>query len=1477
MMHQQAAYVPPPPIPVTSFPQTSLVHQQPPQQPQQPQQPQPTPAPPLKTPYGIEPQDVPWLADLIARQAVRLFDSRLLQDLTPGVAIGHHYALHTAQAQIQVYSPGAPPTTTTCLAALKQYHRPADMIMELHQLLTTPASPYTNPLLGVVQLGDQNLTCLMVPFHPLGNLRQYIADHRAKLSALQQMQIIHDIASGLEFLHQRGIHHMNLHTANVLVSMDGMAILTDFGRPNVRAEVGQPPKPTVELERVRSLATVFMAPEVLASGAYSSLSEVYALGMVMFELLTGHVAFERELGNPGLSTRIMFGRQDAIPPNITSSPGPAYEALILNCWKLKPRERPHLSELKHQLEQLMAECRRKNELARLEQQQQQQILEHNTNNTNNTPLSPTANAPPALYTPNFITTTQVIVTDSVRSGSVSTLNSSPQDGLLSTGSGGSANGENTSSSTKKPVEAWTIGQATAPTVTQQRDALPVTSRALEISSGQLKNKSMSGTEHLFTATMSSTNVPPVLAVPVVQTSMTSQTQSSAVAVTGTSTVDQGSNKGNIPSSPTPSGSSSTSSVAFSTSAWPLPPVRASSSSQGTTTNGPPVSHSTVSETKPSPIHIPARSTSYAPATSTPRNNSLPKPVVSPDSLLSPDSLFNPGRNTMIIADAIEKQQKEEPMPTHFNWRKMPRIPGEMSQSVASSVQIVGNGNGREVHHGTTSKTVAAQNGNQDQQQRRENIKSYVATIEQADPDYHHPVPVPQRHQQPTENVNMSANSSTSSMANNGRSTRESFLVIPAFPEPPSTLHNRRISNIDVRYRSNARQNMPRLQEDRGHNSFSSDDSLPNGRPTSRVVPAAMPQEALSGAPATGGLTTRGAYTPITSSEDVPAATQSTDIYSAARNGDLEELQHFLHNTLHRSLSDGSSNSNGGNNRVHPSSRRSQASVADILDEYEPIERLPVLCCAAVARKNKYQALNMVLKAGANVEGREQRAGNTPLHLVCETADPPIMSVAQIRHRKDEDGNSMRVESVIDLLEDPKMSQLSILDLNEANGEDQEEDNINDDDTEEGQEEALKRVDELDEQEQQALNRVKEDSDSIFSLRTNEDGQGINDSSFIRQRASTISGINGSYYRMKNQILLKGGLEDQIRLLVLAGSPLDTPNSRGETPLLMLLRYHDYVSALATLLRLGADPTTMAPFGPGLNPTEIQLDPKSVLSPFAQKKLGKKLFSSRQNPLLVQQQLQQQSGEDPNHILVMHGSALAHAAYYLRVECVKYLLEHEVECSDPILVEQAIIACQHSVAAQVNPSLVELQDKIVLLLERNWRGEEGRRRRYRVAERVLNRKKKPIRSNPLLVALAVSVDECPTPPLDTGTSSLAKEMAPRLKISTGRLSGYASGKISASLGAIPTTHLYATDGPTGQEIQLISHHGFQGATSPTSPLSPSSGLMDRFQQQYWSGDELERGEHPGETGRKNAGVGIGVGRPGEKRKDLFRKVRNIRRR
>ncbi|KAF9405232.1 hypothetical protein BGZ94_003685, partial [Podila epigama] len=1343
-----------------------------------------------------------------------------------------------------------------------------------------------------------------------------------------QMQIIHDIACGLEFLHQCGIQHLNLHSANVLIGMHGIAILTDFGRPNNRAEVGQPPKPTVELERIRSLATVFMAPEVLVSGSYSTLSEVYALGMVMFELLTGRVAFEKDLGIPGLSTKIMFGRQETIPSNIHSSPGPVYEALIAQCWKLKPQDRPHLSELKHRLEQLMAECRHRNELLRQEQdrlskqqpqhqQAQQQIEQTSTTSTTATAtaaasslstaaassttstLTPPTN-PPAQFVPNFVTTTHIIITESVKSLPFSSpAESLSQDGLASTATSGSAlsnkapSNNTAASATKKPVEAWYIGHAQAPVIAQQqRDALPITSRALEITAGHRKNKSMSGSELLFTQPLTSASTATSFSIstgtnshgygngllPNPSTQTTTTTATTPTTTTSTAShasaktasdvaTDQGSTpKGNIPSSPTPSGLPSTGSGTSSTSVTTMPPPQQAKAAAASTSHAhvpapAPVPTSSQSPTRAShssqPIRIPARTTSTTPGLMTSLEHPSPKTALTPASNASPNS-----QSTK--ADSMDRPQQQQLSPTHFNWRHMPRIPDDAPemqqlQRVAGATPVIVEENGydpvNEAH--LTSEPESLSNGrlSEAKQQRRNKYKSQVATMEQAHPVQPQsalerqvqPLPQPTQLQyqaSPTpqssqydhshhQNGNAAADKTPTASqppatmtATNGRMPRESILVIPAFPEPPSTLHNRRISNIDVRYRSAGhQQTFPRFQEERRGNSFSSDDSNP--RSLNRGIPASMPQEAMNGAPATGGFTTRGAYTPITSSEDVPAPTQSVDIFSAAKNGDLEELQYYLNAALSRSISDDSSgNGNGGNQGP----RRSKASAIDILDEYEPIERLPVLCCAAVARKNKYKALNMVLRAGANVEGKEQRGGNTPLHLVCETADPPLSQLAPVRLRQDQHGNRIRVENVVGLLEDPNMRRLSLLDLSPAHVETRDdEDTINGDETEEGQEAALRRADEMEEQEQRAMDRVKEDAESVFSVNVHENDQGL----FGRP-----IGNSSSYYQIQDQILLKGGLEDQIRLLALAGSPLDIANSRGETPMLLLLRYHDCVTALATLLRLGADPTIMAPFGPGLNPTEVQLDPKTVLTPSAQKKMGKKFFLSsssssssllsKQNPLLIQQHMQQASGEDPNHILVMHGCALAHAAYYLREDCVKYLLENEIECSAPALVEQAIIACQHSVAAKVNPSLVSVQGKIVSLLERKWRGEEGRRRRCRVADRVLNKQGKPIRSNALLEALAVSADADSASASASASNQdnnnvggLAKEMEPSLRVSTSTRPGIVNGngKISSSLGAIPTTHLYATDGPSGQSIELISHHGFKGDPGPVSPTSP----------------------------------------------------------
>ncbi|KAG0066473.1 hypothetical protein BGZ89_007235 [Linnemannia elongata] len=1232
---------------------------------------------PFARPYGIDPQDVPWLSDLIARQSLRLFDGRQLHDLSPSVAFGPNAAIHTAHLPLQ------PQSNQTTLVALKQHHRPADLISEVHLLLTTPASQFTNPILGIVQLGDQGFTYLVVPYHPLGNLRQYIADQRPNLKPLSQMQIIHDIASGLEYLHQRGIQHMNLHSANVLITMQGMAVLTDFGRPNNRAEVGMPPKPP-EQERIRSLATVFLAPEVLASNQYSSQSEVYALGMVMFELLTGKVAFDKDLSQPGLSNRIMFGRKDDIPANIKGSPGTAYETLIKDCWELVPAKRPHLSQVKFRLEQLMDEC------------------------SAAPPTPPLPELPPATNTiqpqkvvPELslnVITTHIIVADTVRldTSRLGTEGSSKSNSKLN-------QQDATSTAQPKPIEAWTIGQATISATAQRRDTIPISTRAPEISSTQQRVNQQT-TPSSPDSVQSSTS--PIALIPIPTLPLVSPTHH------------------HPPPPITPSASSATGSdVGYNSSTtgptWPLPPRVSSASRQGG--------------------HTPSPSTPALPTLTT----STPGPV----------------------------------------------SPSPRSAGVDDDADIV--------------------------------VRAYASVPRAAASPTHASVSTP----------------------------------------------------IAARLR----------EHERGH-SFSSDDSGSRGpmSPNRTAVGAVMsPQEADSGASVTAGLTARAAYTPIASSEDVPMATPSNSIHAAAKNGDLPELQQFLNRALSRSLSNGSSSSTGNPNQTQRTGNGhgGRGSAAEILDEYEPIERLPVLCCAAVARKNKYQALNMVLKAGANVDGKEQRGGNTPLHLVCETALPPLADPSVTRLKQDELDDRARSRSEVNL-HDPYLSHLTLPELVPAD------DDTEDEDSEEGQEKALKQVDEHDEQEQQALDRVKDDSESTFSLLTTDGGL---QTLTTRQQSS----LGGAYYQMKDQILVKGGLEDQIRLLVLAGSPIDTPNHRGETPLLLLLRFHDSVTALATLLKLGADPTVMAPFGPGTNPAEIHVDPKSLLSSADKKRMSKnlrsgggpKLFGPKQGVIGQQPSAllsglpsplqtpyhQTMTNDDPNHILVMHGGALAHAAYYLRINCVRYLLDHEIECSDPAIIEQAIVACHHSVAAKVNPPLVATQNRILTILSRDWKGEAGRRRRGRVAERTLNKKTKAVRSNVLLVALAVS------------TSSPSSSSEP---------------SSSPSARPIPTTHFYATEGPMGTEIELVSQYGFQ-ADLTSAPVAIGGGgtryqLTDRVvapipipiktsglgygeqqQQQpmYQQGQQNSAKEYQDWYGTSDPKSPRSGQSPGEGKK-LFRKFKNI---
>jgi len=118
------------------------------------------------------------------------------------------------------------------------------------------------------------------------DLRRLVAA-RGALPEAEVRAILGQLAHALDYVHQRGLVHMDVKPANVMITRDGEVKLTDFGIAT----------PVVPLDRTSSadisvLGTPgFMAPEQLTGGTVDSRTDIYALGCLAYQLLTGRQLF----------------------------------------------------------------------------------------------------------------------------------------------------------------------------------------------------------------------------------------------------------------------------------------------------------------------------------------------------------------------------------------------------------------------------------------------------------------------------------------------------------------------------------------------------------------------------------------------------------------------------------------------------------------------------------------------------------------------------------------------------------------------------------------------------------------------------------------------------------------------------------------------------------------------------------------------------------------------------------------------------------------------------------------------------------------------------------------------------------------------------------------------------------------------------------------------------------------------------------
>lgn len=141
------------------------------------------------------------------------------------------------------------------------------------------------------------------------------------------LEIARQICAGLAAAHERGILHRDLKPANIMLDGTGKVRLMDFSL----AAIG-------EVQDVRAGTPAYMAPEQLSGQDVTVRSDIYALGLVLYELFTGRRTFDAK----NLSDLLAQHDAGGVTPPTTIVKGldPAIEAAILRCIDPDPSRRP---------------------------------------------------------------------------------------------------------------------------------------------------------------------------------------------------------------------------------------------------------------------------------------------------------------------------------------------------------------------------------------------------------------------------------------------------------------------------------------------------------------------------------------------------------------------------------------------------------------------------------------------------------------------------------------------------------------------------------------------------------------------------------------------------------------------------------------------------------------------------------------------------------------------------------------------------------------------------------------------------------------------------------------------------------------------------------------------------------------------------------------------------------------------------------
>lgn len=175
--------------------------------------------------------------------------------------------------------------------------------------------------------GQHFLSMEFVPGEELASLLRRIG----RLPEDKAVEVARQLCAGLAAAHEQGVLHRDLKPANVMIDDAGNVRVTDFGLAGLATDF-----------RGRDIASgtpAYMAPEQLAGREVTTKSDIYALGLVIYELFTGRRAFEARSVEELLRLRASNSTPTS-PSSLVKDLDPLVERVINRCLEIEPARRP---------------------------------------------------------------------------------------------------------------------------------------------------------------------------------------------------------------------------------------------------------------------------------------------------------------------------------------------------------------------------------------------------------------------------------------------------------------------------------------------------------------------------------------------------------------------------------------------------------------------------------------------------------------------------------------------------------------------------------------------------------------------------------------------------------------------------------------------------------------------------------------------------------------------------------------------------------------------------------------------------------------------------------------------------------------------------------------------------------------------------------------------------------------------------------